>query len=82
MSLKCKIYSTTAREITLKKKKGYVEEAERESAYMPGSKTDLVKFVKMLTYLRAPSPSLHPSSFGCPLIRAEQGGCLVNKGRR
>lgn len=47
MSLKCKFYSTTAREITLKKKKkDYVEEAERESAYMPGSITALVKFVK------------------------------------
>lgn len=82
MSLKCKFYSTTAREITLKKKKGYVEEAERESAYMSGSVTAPVKCVKMLTYLSAPSPSLHPSSFRCPLIRAEQDGCLVNKGRR
>lgn len=75
MSLKCKFYSTTAREITLKK--GYVEEAERESAYMPGEICQ-----KKLTYLGAPSPSLHPSSFRCPLIGAEQDGCLVNKGRR
>lgn len=81
MSLKCKFYSTTAREITLKKK-DYAKEAERESAYMPGSITSLVKFVKMLTYLSAPSPFLHPSSFRCPLIRAEQDGCLANKGRR
>lgn len=49
MSLKFKFYSTTAREITLKKKKGYVEEAERESAYMPGSKTALVKFGAVMT---------------------------------
>lgn len=33
------------------KKKDYAKEAERESAYMPGWITSLVKFVKMLTFL-------------------------------
>lgn len=78
MSLKCKFYSTTAREITLKKKIMQRKQKEDEP-------TCLVRWPlwwHLLKCVKPGPPFLHPSSFGCPLIRAEQDGCLANKGRR
>lgn len=74
MSLKSKFYSTTAREITLKRGGG-MQSKQKNRVSGPAC-------LVSCDLSGDTPPFLHPSSGGCPLTRAEQGGCLANKGGR